>query len=311
MLRAPVRMAASARTFVWVALAWSLVPGLAPAADAPAARKVRVAVMEIRPLGTDPVKAELLSEIALTEASRLAGLEVVGKSDLAGMLGFERQKQLLGCGEEASCLAEIAGGLGVDHVLLGSLGRLGALYRIDLKVVDARKARVLSRAGESVSGEEEQLVAAVQKAVREVLAPIAPPPAIAAGAAAKAAASSSGGSGAPSPFDGRWRARVRCEAHRDAKALDFDLDGTVTNGMLLATRGVEGQPGWLRVTGTVAPDGSAALVARGLTGARAFSLGGPRPGTPLDYRVTARFAGKRGTGNRIDGRPCSFAFERR
>lgn len=148
----------------------------------PAPRKIRVAVMEIRPLGTEAHKAELLSEVALTEASSLEKFEIIGRSDIASMIGFDQQKKVLGCADDSSCLAEIGGALGVDQVLVGSLGRLGALYRVDLKLVDAKKARVLARFGESVEGSEEKLVATVQRGVRALLAPLTgdPPPPLAA-----------------------------------------------------------------------------------------------------------------------------------
>ena len=70
---------------------------------------------------------------------------------------------------------------GVDALLVGSLGRLGNLYRIDLKVVDTRKARVLGRVGESLEGSEEKLVAAVVRGVRQLLAPLAEQPPMAGG----------------------------------------------------------------------------------------------------------------------------------
>jgi TolB-like protein len=149
---------------------WALLPGLAMGQAGP--KKIRVAVMEIRPLGTEQVKSDLLSEVALTEAAAFERLEIIGRSDIASMIGFEQQKKVLGCVEDSSCLAEIGGALGVDYVLIGSLGRLGTLYRVDLKVVDTKKARVLGRFGESVTSEEEKLVAAVQKGVRQLLTPI-------------------------------------------------------------------------------------------------------------------------------------------
>jgi TolB-like protein len=131
------------------------------------------------------VKSDLLSEVALTEAASFDRFEIIGRSDIASMIGFEQQKKVLGCVEDSSCLAEIGGALGVDYVLIGSLGRLGTLYRVDLKVVDTKKARVLGRFGESVTNEEEKLVAAVQKGVRQLLTPIVtgggdlPPPVVA------------------------------------------------------------------------------------------------------------------------------------
>jgi hypothetical protein len=151
--------------------------------DAKPAARQKLAVLEIRPLGTEASRAELLSEIALTEAASLKTFDVIGKSDIVTMLGFEKQKAVLGCSEDSACLAELGGALGVDLVLVGSLGRVGALYRLDMKLVDARKAKVRGRVGVNVEGQEEKIVAATQRAVRELLDPdaklklaAAPPP---------------------------------------------------------------------------------------------------------------------------------------
>jgi TolB-like protein len=148
---------------------------------------VKVAVMEIRALGTDTHTADLLSEVALTEVGSFERIDVIGRSDIESMLGFEKQKKILGCSEEASCLAEIGGALGVEYVVVGSLGRIGGLYRLDMKLVETSKGRVRSRTGESVEGKEETLVVAVQRAVHRLLDPIAlrapsgelPPPTLA------------------------------------------------------------------------------------------------------------------------------------
>jgi TolB-like protein len=164
-----------------------LLPAVATAAAPAGPKKIRVAVMEIRPLGTEAHKAELLSEVALTEAASMDRFEIIGRSDIASMIGFDQQKKVLGCTDDSNCLAEIGGALGVDYVMVGSLGRLGALYRVDLKLVDSKKARVLGRFGESVEGSEEKLVATVQRGVRKLLQPLSgelpvPGPAVAAAA---------------------------------------------------------------------------------------------------------------------------------
>jgi len=99
---------------------------------------------------------------------------VIGKSDINAMIGFEKQKKVMGCTEDSTCLAEIGGALGVDFIMVGSLGTLGSLFRIDLKLVDSKKAKVRSRLGVTVEGNESKLVAAIQKAVRDLLSPEAP-----------------------------------------------------------------------------------------------------------------------------------------
>lgn len=146
----------------------------APPAPRPAAasHKPRLAFLGIRPLSVDQAKADLLSEVVLTEASRFRGLETIGQSDIGAMLGLEKQRQLLGCKEDSACMAEIGGALGADYVLVGSLGQMGGLLRVDLKLLDARKARVLERFGETVEGGEDRLLPAMQRGVAEVLASV-------------------------------------------------------------------------------------------------------------------------------------------
>ena len=150
-------------------------PGAAPAAAAPAdaARRQKVAVLELRAIGVAKGDADLLSEVAATEASRFASLEVIGQSEVAALLGLERQKQLLGCKEDWACMAEIGGALGADLVLIGTIGKIGDLRRVDLRVVDVRRVRVLGRTGETLEGKVDLLVGAVQRGVRELLGPIA------------------------------------------------------------------------------------------------------------------------------------------
>jgi TolB-like protein len=155
----------------WLAIGL-LLPTLAaaaPGAAPPPAKRMRIAVMEIRPLGTEPHKAELLSEVALTESAATDKFEIIGRSDINSMIGFDQQKKILGCTDDSNCLAEIGGALGVEYVMIGTLGKLGALYRVDMKLVDAKKARVAGRFGESVEGSEEKLVATVQRGVRKLL----------------------------------------------------------------------------------------------------------------------------------------------
>jgi TolB-like protein len=159
----------------WLAIG-ILLPALAMASPSapPPIKRMRIAVMEIRPLGTEPHKAELLSEVALTEAAATEKFEIIGRSDINSMIGFDQQKKILGCTDDSNCLAEIGGALGVEYVMVGTLGKLGALYRVDMKLVDAKRARVAGRFGESVEGSEEKLVATVQRGVRKLLGALQP-----------------------------------------------------------------------------------------------------------------------------------------
>ncbi|MBK7862851.1 MAG: hypothetical protein IPJ65_30435 [Archangiaceae bacterium] len=81
----------------------------------------------------------------LAKQLELHGVKVTGKQEIAAVLGLERQKQLMGCDEDqASCLAELAGALGVDGLLTGSLGKAGDGYLVNLKITSSDGARTLA-----------------------------------------------------------------------------------------------------------------------------------------------------------------------
>jgi outer membrane protein len=165
------------------ALAAALLLASFTATAQPAARRPRVAVLEVRALGIAPEKAQLISEVALTEASNVEGLEVIGRSDIQSMIGFEKEKQMLGCSDDSKCMTEIAGALGVDWILVGSLGQLDALYRLDLKLIDAKRSKISGRIGDSIEGSQARLVSATQAGVHKLLDPIAKAAAASAAAA--------------------------------------------------------------------------------------------------------------------------------
>jgi hypothetical protein len=72
------------------------------------------------------------------------GFQVLTASDLAAVIGVERQKQLLGCNEETNCLAEIGAALNAKGVVLGSVGRLGQTRLLNVKVIASGSAQSLA-----------------------------------------------------------------------------------------------------------------------------------------------------------------------
>lgn len=82
----------------------------------------------------------------------LAGLEVLSSNQVAAVIGLERQKQLLGC-NETNCVAELAGALGVDGLVLGNIARFGEKLQLDVRVAAASDARNLAVFSISIDGE--------------------------------------------------------------------------------------------------------------------------------------------------------------
>lgn len=111
------------------------------------------------------------------------------------------------------------------------------------------------------------------------------------------------------PFDGAWNVVVTCPADA-AWGAGYNLRFTaaIKDGELTAQHLERGQPGSLTLAGKVEPDGSAALQGNGFTSDPRYTANRAAPGTPYTYRATAKLDGSQGSGRRIDGRPCTFAF---
>jgi hypothetical protein len=86
------------------------------------------------------------------------GVRMTTPKEIQTLLGFERQKQLLGCGENSgNCLIELGNALGVDGLLLGDLARIGSDFQLNVKVVAAADGKLLSSHSERVDAEAKLL----------------------------------------------------------------------------------------------------------------------------------------------------------
>ncbi|MBL8939173.1 MAG: hypothetical protein JNM69_31720 [Archangium sp.] len=110
--------------------------------------------------------AELLTFVNdhLSQELTLEGVEVTTPAQIAAVVGIERQKQLLGCGE-SQCAAELANALGVDAILLGSVAKLGAVIQLDTRLIGASDAKVVTLFSKRLDSEA-QLLDAMTEAAR-------------------------------------------------------------------------------------------------------------------------------------------------
>ncbi|MFZ5438769.1 MAG: FlgO family outer membrane protein [Myxococcota bacterium] len=100
------------------------------------------------------------------------GIAVVTAADIQAVISLERQKQLLGCADDASsCMSELAGALGADGVLTGTVVRIGKKFQVNVRIVDARDARPIALFSEQADREEDLfgvLDLAAQKLVNDL-----------------------------------------------------------------------------------------------------------------------------------------------
>lgn len=124
----------------------ALAASLAAAPSLPANPKL--AALGFKFLNIEEKAADYFSEFFAQQLQE-AGLAVTTEGSMTALLGFERQKQLLGCStESAGCVAELAGALGVDALVLGSLGKFGSEYAVTVKIISAKdSSTVLAESG--------------------------------------------------------------------------------------------------------------------------------------------------------------------
>jgi hypothetical protein len=116
----------------------------------------------------------------------------------------------------------------------------------------------------------------------------------------------------PHRFDGRWQTTVSCDPARGALGFSYRFMSVVQDGNFQGLHGTEGEPGYLLVNGTIDEDGIGHFYAAGKTGSKEFVPGTDTPrGTEFGYHVKAEFDERHGTGERIEGRHCSYEFEKK
>jgi hypothetical protein len=111
------------------------------------------------------------------------------------------------------------------------------------------------------------------------------------------------------PFAGTWGVVLACPPSPDgALPFTFRFGAEIRVGALHGQYGTPGQPASLALDGRVQPDGSAHLIARGITGQSAYSINQTMRGVPYQYDVNAQFSAARGTGSWVTKRTCNFTF---
>lgn len=130
----------------------------------------RVLVLDLQTPSDLGELSTTLSDILLaTVRQRLPNARVIGQSEIKVMLVAEQEKMMLGCSDDTSCLAEIGGAIGADHMITGSLGRVGSFFWLNIKLIDTGKADVVKHVSRKVSGSEDAVVDAVIELSNTVL----------------------------------------------------------------------------------------------------------------------------------------------
>jgi hypothetical protein len=124
------------------------------AADpSPKAPPLRLAMPDLQAVNVEAKEATFYGE-HLAQQMKFPGIELITSREIGAMLGLERQKLLMGCGEAAtSCMAELASAMGADAMVLADVGRIAGAIQVNLKIVSASKGTTLGTFSDRASGE--------------------------------------------------------------------------------------------------------------------------------------------------------------
>jgi hypothetical protein len=180
-VEAPAPVASAAETALPAAVVAVSAPEPAVAAAPPSAavgepgsrtglaQALRVAVYDFELQGVDPNVGAVVTDSMLGEIRKLQSVSAIGMDEIRTMLSHEATKQYVGCESNESCLAEIAGALGVDNLISGKLSRVddGAVFLA--RRIDQKRASVVGVVDKRLKAESgQEYLALVGTAVEEL-----------------------------------------------------------------------------------------------------------------------------------------------
>ena len=130
-----------------------------------------VAVLDIITTAVDPKFVNIMTEILAVEIQALGVYDnVVAGRDIATMVGFERQREMIGC-DHAECLVELGGALGVDRLVSGHVAKLGETFVVQIKLINITEQKTEARVYQTVKGKEDILIQTIKDSVKKLVPP--------------------------------------------------------------------------------------------------------------------------------------------
>ena len=121
--------------------------------------------------GVPKETAEVLSDVFLGEARKVKGYDIVSIREVKELIGLEMQRQMMGC-TETGCAVEIAGALGVNSVVLGTVAVIGGNCVVTIRRIKALDASLEANYSKTVAAlgavADAVMLGMIQEAVKEI-----------------------------------------------------------------------------------------------------------------------------------------------
>ncbi|MFC1611017.1 PEGA domain-containing protein [Myxococcota bacterium] len=116
-----------------------------PEAPAGLSTSGSVLVLDLRAAGVPESVLPAIGERIATLISERPGFSAVTRADIVHLLEHESDRMLMGCDQDAACLARISELARSKTVVTGSVGKIGAQIVVNLSLLDGRRAATLSK----------------------------------------------------------------------------------------------------------------------------------------------------------------------
>jgi len=135
-----------------------------------AAKKPKVAVLDLQAQGVPEETAATLTGVLLSGLSEGGGINLLGKSDLGKILTLEETKILVGCPpEDPNCVVQHGASLGNAILVWGTAGKVGDRVVISVAAVDVQAGTTVGRGSRSVDAEDgEEMIQATRELAEEL-----------------------------------------------------------------------------------------------------------------------------------------------
>ncbi len=96
----------------------------------------KVLVLDLEAVGITADDAAAATRVVAAAADEVEGVEIMSAAELRSLAALEGTRAVSGCAD-TSCMADIAGALGAQRIIFGSLSKLGSTTTVVLSLYDA------------------------------------------------------------------------------------------------------------------------------------------------------------------------------
>lgn len=129
----------------------------------------KVAVKTLVAKGVSDNTADTLTEILCSHLMKHKKYQVLCASDVKAILTATQQTALLGNCDDNSCYEALGKALNTPYLVVGTIGKVGKVFTINLSLISTSSKMAESRASMEVQGDESKLIDGVRKAVDKLL----------------------------------------------------------------------------------------------------------------------------------------------